>query len=281
MDFFLKFLTISLSLYVSCSSPELTEFLWSDDEVSGVYKNEDGSLGITFVCRAGQLQVETLNHVTIVNLGSFHTVDKRMACSIHILSGEYLQHKHVGHKHLDRSVGDTTKPLNETVRDLLQMEEIALLEDASRAVGERGVTGKNTPMVLPFHMFALRMTRLLDISSQNAITNEQTEQSSVPVAVSSQKKRAPDCKKHKPQGPQGYAPKDCVEAKKDCKKYEDYADCKGLCGRKCNCWEWVCDDCCYHQGCYDHDVCCEIHGYFSSACFAVPECDKPYNCTTS
>ena len=81
-----------------------------------------------------------------------------MARSVHILSGEYLQHKHVSHKHLDRSVGDTTKPLNETVRDLLQMEEITLLGDVSRAVGERGVTGKNTPMVLPFHMFALRLT---------------------------------------------------------------------------------------------------------------------------
>ena len=172
-----------------------------------------------------------------------------MARSVHILSGEYLQHKHVGNKHLDRSVGDTTKPLSETIRDLLQMEEIALLEDASRAVGERGVTGKNTPMVLPFHMFALKMTRLLDISSQNAIT---IEQSPVPVAIPSQNKRAADCKK--------------------------YADCKGLCGKGCKCWKWVCGDCCYHQGCYDHDVCCEDHGYFSSACFGIPECDEPYDC---
>ena len=51
MDCFLKCLTILLSVYVSCASAELTEFLWSEDEVSGVYENEDGSLGITFVCR--------------------------------------------------------------------------------------------------------------------------------------------------------------------------------------------------------------------------------------
>ena len=252
MGFFLKYLTILLSLLVSCTSAELTELLLSEDEVCGTYKNEDGSLGITFICRAGELQIETLNHVTIVNLSSFHAVDKRMARSVHILSGEYLQHKHVGHKHLDRSVGDTTKPLSETIRDLSQMEEIALLEDASRAVGERGVTGKNTPMVLPFHMFALKMTRLLDVSSQNAIT---IEQSPVPVALPSQNKRGADCK-----------------------KYKKYADCKGLCGKGCNCWKWVCGDCCYHQGCYDHDVCCEDHGYFSSECLGVPECDEPYDC---
>ena len=30
---------------------------------------------------------------------------------------------------------------------------------------------------------------------------------------------------------------------------------------------------------YDHDVCCEIHRYFSSECLSVPECDEPYNCT--
>ena len=255
MDCFLKCLTILLSVYVSCASAKLIEFLWSDDEVSGVYKNEDGSLGIIFVCRPGQLQVETLNHVTILlNLSSFHEVDKRMARSVRILDGEYLQHKHTAHRHLDRSVADTTKSFNETIRDLLQIEEITLLEDASRAVGERGVTGKNTPMVLPFHMFALKMTQLLD--AQNSITNKQNEKSPVPVVVSSHKKRAADCK-----------------------KYKEYDDCKGLCGKGCSCWKWVCDDCCYHQGCFDHDECCEIHGYFSSECINNSwECDEPYYC---
>ena len=59
-----------------------------------------------------------------------------MACSVRILDGEYLQHKHTAHRHLDRSVADTTKSFNETIRDLLQTEEITLLEDASCAIGE-------------------------------------------------------------------------------------------------------------------------------------------------
>ena len=257
MDCFLKCLTILLSVYVSFASAELSEFLWSDNEVSGVYKNEDGSLGIRFVCRPGQLQVETLNNVTLVNFSSFYKVDQRMARSAHILNAEYLKHKRTAHKHLDRSLGETTKPFNETISDLLQMEEITLLEDASRAVGEQGVTGKNTPMALPFHMFALKMTRLLDASSQNAITNEQNEKPA--VVISSRQKK---------------------QASSDCKKYENYEDCKGLCGIGCNCLQWVCDDCCYHQGCYDHDVCCGIHGYLSPECFDVFswECDGRYYC---
>ena len=247
MNCFLSCLTVLLSVYVSCASAELSEFLWSDDEVSGVYKNEDGSLGIRFVCRPGQLQVETRNNITLVN---FNKVDKRMARSVQILNGEYLRTA------LDRSLGETTKPFNETISDLLQMEEITLLEDASRAVGEQGVTGKNTPMALPFHMFALKMTRLLDVSSQNDITNDQNEK---PVAISSHRKK---------------------RAAADCKKYKNFKDCKGLCGIGCKCRRWVCGDCCYHQGCYDHDVCCEIHGYLSPECLDVFswECDGRYYC---
>ena len=33
-------------------------------------------------------------------------------------------------------------------------------------------------------------------------------------------------------------------------------NCLGLCGRGCSCWWWVCGNCCYNQGCYDHDICC-------------------------
>ena len=32
--------------------------------------------------------------------------------------------------------------------------------------------------------------------------------------------------------------------------------CLGMCGPKCWCWSLVCDDCCLHQGCYEHDLCC-------------------------
>lgn len=32
--------------------------------------------------------------------------------------------------------------------------------------------------------------------------------------------------------------------------------CFGMCGAQCWCWDWLCGDCCLHQGCLQHDACC-------------------------
>ena len=41
--------------------------------------------------------------------------------------------------------------------------------------------------------------------------------------------------------------------------------CLGMCGPKCRCWSLVCSDCCYHKGCYEHDLCCQ-HKKHSAYC---------------
>lgn len=33
--------------------------------------------------------------------------------------------------------------------------------------------------------------------------------------------------------------------------------CFGMCGPKCWCWNWICEDCCLHKGCFQHDACCQ------------------------
>ena len=45
--------------------------------------------------------------------------------------------------------------------------------------------------------------------------------------------------------------------------------CEGLCGLGCRCWSWFCGDCCWHRGCYEHDLCCNRYGRFTSYC-ALP-----------
>ncbi|KAL9955007.1 hypothetical protein ACROYT_G042603 [Oculina patagonica] len=40
-------------------------------------------------------------------------------------------------------------------------------------------------------------------------------------------------------------------------------NCRGLCGRGCSCWSWFCGDCCWHRGCYEHDLCCKKKPYSS------------------
>lgn len=68
-------------------------------------------------------------------------------------------------------------------------------------------------------------------------------------------------------------------------------ECYGMCGPKCDsCWYWVCDDCCCHKGCRDHDHRCACGG--PTACgvtavaapFDCSSCDKPtglYSCPSS
>ena len=38
-------------------------------------------------------------------------------------------------------------------------------------------------------------------------------------------------------------------------------NCRGLCGPGCWCWSWFCGDCCWHRGCYEHDLCCKKKPY--------------------
>ena len=115
-------------------------------------------------------------------------------------------------------------------------------------------------------MFALKVTRLLEISLQNATTNELNEETSSPVYTSPRQKRS------------WWRPFSWVQhVFPYCYKWLKNSGCKGLCGIHCFCWPWICGDCCYHRGCYDHDVCCEEHGYFHWRCiiaYDVLLCDS-------
>ena len=171
---------------------------------------------------------------------------------------------------MDRSVGNTTRPFNETLNDLLHMEEVTLLENASHAVGEQGVIGKNTPAVMPFYMFALKVTRLLDSSLTSIQNTTKLNELNHQSLTSARPKRFFSWVKG------------LVTLWRGCKRYKNYPNCKGLCGRKCSCWWWVCGDCCYHRACFDHDDCCERRGYNHWRCILAVDilvsCEAPYYC---
>lgn len=52
---------------------------------------------------------------------------------------------------------------------------------------------------------------------------------------------------------------------KDLRKDPYHNKCLGLCGPNCWCWSLVCGDCCFHRGCYEHDLCCS-HNKLSAYC---------------
>ena len=60
--------------------------------------------------------------------------------------------------------------------------------------------------------------------------------------------------------------KDFCPIEDPCPPYETREnECIGMCGRQCTCWSWVCGDCCWWPGCYQHDRACR-ESFFSFSC---------------
>ena len=58
-------------------------------------------------------------------------------------------------------------------------------------------------------------------------------------------------------------------------------NCFGMCGLQCNCWRFLCGDCCVHRGCREHDACCARGGFLASLRCAIPigfRCNRRFRC---
>ena len=150
-----------------------------------------------------------------------------------------------------------------SVDNLVAHPSVRLLEPAAKALGEDlGIIGKNEPAVMAFYTTAMTLTE--------EYTKEQRAMMSL----------------HRKSNPWGiYINRHLVntqtelECLKTCPPCEDQ-ECFGLCGYGCSCWWWLCGDCCYHEGCRDHDVCCRGDTFSYGGCL-LPytfECDAPYKC---
>lgn len=138
------------------------------------------------------------------------------------------------------------------IHKVLQMPEAHLLPTLSREIAHYGFHGGTSTSVLQLHVTAQRFSALLPGRSGLDVTiaSKPSKQSMEACAYD---KACPPCKD-----------KNCI----------------GMCGPGCTCWRWVCGDCCYHQGCLDHDICCAEKGLFSWRCL-LPfglECNKKYMC---
>ena len=100
--------------------------------------------------------------------------------------------------------------------EMLQLAEIQTLPWLSRALGVAGITGATHPASLAMHKPARQSAKALDIDG-------------APLQVAAENSQ-------------------CARATAN--------GCYGMCGNGCNCWSWVCGDCCYHGGCAKHDSWC-------------------------
>ena len=226
---------------------KLLEFSCSQQQMHGKYTSKDRAHGITFFSGPDDyLLVRTFSGKNIVKAGSFSGTDGKEFRSVYIMGYEYIQNR--SSSHLDQRVNHNTS-LSDVLQKLLNMKEIGLLEEAAEAVGQRGINGRNTPAALPFFMLTLRLTQMhvkgaYSMYSNNTLTHRQQRQS-------------------------------CFDTCPPCPDDE----CYGQCGYECTRWEWLCGDCCYHLGCYDHDTCCREQ-FFQIRCLFPYDfrCDSNFSC---
>ena len=233
----------------SIAGGELLEFSCSQRQMYGKYASKDGVHGITFFSGAdGYLHVRSFSGVYIIDTSPFIEIDKEKHRSVHIMGYEYIQHSRSAHP--DQPVDHDT-PLVHVIQDLRSMTEINLLEEAARGVGEKGINGKNTPAAMPFFMFALRITQH-HMHAQGLFTGNTT--------LIRHERQSHECSDSCPPCPDD--------------------ECNGMCGYGCNCWEFVCGDCCYHTGCADHDNCCRS-SFIQTSCLAPISfsCEEHYSCS--
>lgn len=263
------------------SKGRLTLHHLSVSNVNGTYLEYEGSaVGIKFSSSNDHLSIVSLDGTTLliaseavgwyrwINVGTDTFIQKKTHlrgrntykdCALTHTNAqdrvnstiEQLFHK------CDVDSNDHEGSLQASVNSLLGKPEISLLQEAVKIMGrDFGITGRDYPSVLPLYLTTLSLHRFSQInltSSADGIADR---------------------------GHMGYKIRkiedtDCLD---ECPPCPDDL-CLGMCGYSCSCWSWVCGDCCYHLGCYGHDVCCR-EKFVQTKCL-LPfsfECEEPYDC---
>ena len=116
------------------------------------------------------------------------------------------------------------------IDNLLIRPEVQLIAIAAVALGNAGLHGTENPPAMAFYATALRFSTIL---------NEHDRDTS--GAVQRNKR--------------WWSPTYCSNSGSYCYSSCPIGpNCSGLCGPGCDCWWFVCFDCCYNIGCYLHDV---------------------------
>ena len=122
----------------------------------------------------------------------------------------------------------------EAMSELHYVPEAQLLELVSAALGDNST---RLEILKPFHALCFNLMKQSDVD----IPSELKAASNMEDETADQHDRE----------------KRCLRPRE--------SECLGLCGKGCSCWRWVCGDCCFNQGCYEHDLCC-AHKFFSTYC---------------
>ena len=143
--------------------------------------------------------------------------------------------------------------IESAAKEMLEHPAMLVLQETMFALGESGLEGRDYPAALKLYVVSMRLLewRGKVLEDDSHMTREQGENDY--FAALRRQKRS-HCRKCK------YG---------SCPDRYHKSNCLGLCGRRCSCWRWVCGDCCFHRGCYEHDLCCKKCGFWSWYCLGV------------
>ena len=156
-------------------------------------------------------------------------------------------------QHLERR--NTNETRRRAIEDLVTRSEANSIIEAAKALGNAGVMGTDNPAAQQFYVLAMRLMKIKDMMKSGEVDSSD----SMPHPLQNSKQRQKRLI--------NFSCPRCITG--SCPYKGDRSnECNGMCGRKCDCWWWVCGDCCVHQGCVQHDNCCIKHGFYSVACLA-------------
>ena len=147
------------------------------------------------------------------------------------------------------SVNETSR---KKIEEFLAHPEVSLLIEAAEALGESGVQGQSSQPAMVFFTAALRFSKWMDETNEDGSGTEMEIDNPLFPAAYRQKR--------------WLWPSRCSN-NYYCRICPMGYNCFGLCGRGCDCWQWVCGHCCFSPGCAAHDAICSIRDEHYS-----PEC---------
>ena len=147
------------------------------------------------------------------------------------------------------------------IANLVSHPKAHLIREAAFALGHH-IHGRNNPAAMAYYATALRLSKLSD---QSVYLEDEADSSFdqriryqrwgfgwLIDAINPQKEHCSNSNSNCPKGR-------CPEGKR----------CRGLCGPECTCWWFICQDCCWNIGCYEHDRICTPNGKHSIECLAT------------
>lgn len=237
------------------------------DGFAGKYVSLEGD-GIRFHSKEGYLSVTTFDGKPVffasmnplreqgfgyMNIGgkAFAFVKKRAyALSDHLSAQTLLSHSQresfiAQLQEEDARAHDALVEMS--LEELAQTRQSILMEETAFALGTKhGIIGSENPEVLPLYMMAMHLSRM---RKETATATASLCGSKCPSGGCDVQSRSGD--------------KYCSSAtQNECPPCRSN-DCFGMCGNSCCCWEWACGDCCWHNLCYGHDICCEKQGFWN------------------